>query len=227
MNSKKSKISFGSELSENDITKLLQVIQELEKDENSYPFLSPVNYVELSLMDYPLIIKKKMDLGTVKMKLKDKKYTSIKNFNDDISLIWTNCKSYNIPRSPIYSNAVHCEKKFKFLMERKFRYSNKKKPNFDTIPPTKEKPINKVQELSIPQKLALIDALRQLSNEELTQVVKFIISKNPKVIEDINDDFSKFSVDLLNNEIYYEIMDIIQNFLKKEKRSVKKKKYNN
>jgi hypothetical protein len=42
----------------------------LEKEEEAYDFLTPVDYKALGLEDYPLIIKNPMDLGTVGKKLK-------------------------------------------------------------------------------------------------------------------------------------------------------------
>lgn len=49
----------------------------------------------LQLLDYPTIIKNPMDLGTVKKKLKSGKYKTATEFQDDIQLIWDNCKRYN------------------------------------------------------------------------------------------------------------------------------------
>lgn len=40
-----------------------------------------------------------MDLSTIKNKLKRQKYTSSEEVFDDIQLIWTNCKSYNMAES--------------------------------------------------------------------------------------------------------------------------------
>ena len=42
-----------------------------------------------------MIVKKPMDLGTVKKNLSASKYTSVKKALDDIQLIWDNCKLYN------------------------------------------------------------------------------------------------------------------------------------
>ena len=59
------------------------------------PFRSPVAYKELGLLDYPTIISKPMDLGTIKKKLKDRQYSSPSELNADVTLVWTNCMTYN------------------------------------------------------------------------------------------------------------------------------------
>jgi hypothetical protein len=54
-------------------------------------------------MDYPMLIKKPMDLGTVSGKLKSEQYTWVEEVLDDLQLIWDNCKSYNQAGSVSFS----------------------------------------------------------------------------------------------------------------------------
>lgn len=49
----------------------------------------------LGLLDYPTIIKKPMDLQTLKKKVKNGKYKNNSEFLEDLNLIWDNCKTYN------------------------------------------------------------------------------------------------------------------------------------
>ena len=51
------------------------------------------------LLDYPTLIKKPMDLGTVNSKLNDGQYLYVEDMIDDIQLIWDNCKTYNLAGS--------------------------------------------------------------------------------------------------------------------------------
>ena len=51
------------------------------------------------LLDYPTLIKKPMDLGTVNTKLNDGQYLYVEDMIDDIQLIWDNCKTYNLAGS--------------------------------------------------------------------------------------------------------------------------------
>lgn len=47
--------------------KLKIIVEELEKDERAFDFLEPVDYIKLGLDDYPKIVSKPMDLGSVKV----------------------------------------------------------------------------------------------------------------------------------------------------------------
>ena len=62
-------ISEKMEIRKEDIKKLKEVINEIEDDTKSYEFREPVPWRELGLNDYPEIIKKPMDLKTVRNKL--------------------------------------------------------------------------------------------------------------------------------------------------------------
>jgi hypothetical protein len=61
-------------LSRDDTNKISQLIKSMERMEEAYDFLAPVDYKALGLNDYPLIIKNPMDLGTVAKKLKSGVY---------------------------------------------------------------------------------------------------------------------------------------------------------
>jgi len=49
--------------------KLLTLLKILDNDENSGSFSEPVDYKGLGLLDYPTIIKKCMDISTVRVVL--------------------------------------------------------------------------------------------------------------------------------------------------------------
>jgi len=80
-----------------ELKKVHQLIQSLIDSPDSYEFRSPVDYVTLGLLDYPLIVKKPMDLGTVKKNLSNNMYETVESCLADIQLIWDNCKLYNTP----------------------------------------------------------------------------------------------------------------------------------
>ncbi len=68
-------------------------------------FAQPVDHVELGLTDYLDVVKKPMDLGTLKRNLKDQRYTYYYEFVQDMDRIWTNCMLYNGPGSPYHDFA--------------------------------------------------------------------------------------------------------------------------
>lgn len=68
---------------------------------DSLAFREPVDWRGLGLTDYPAIIKRPMDLGTIKLQLQQGAYGTSEEVAADVRLIWDNCRTYNcggIPR---------------------------------------------------------------------------------------------------------------------------------
>mmetsp|Transcript_17466 Transcript_17466/g.29392 ORF Transcript_17466/g.29392 Transcript_17466/m.29392 type:complete len:262 (-) Transcript_17466:44-829(-) len=99
-----------SEIRKEDVPRLKKVLQDVEEDPKSYEFREPVPWKELGLTDYPEIIKKPMDIKTVRKSLVKGKYKRYEDFYRDLQLIWDNCKTYNIQGSDIYKMAEYMEK---------------------------------------------------------------------------------------------------------------------
>lgn len=103
-------ITEKSEIRKDDHSRLKECLNEIEEDPKSYEFREPVPWKELGLTDYPEIIKKPMDLRTVRKNLGKGKYKRYEDFFREIQLIWDNCKTYNIQGSDIYKMAESMEK---------------------------------------------------------------------------------------------------------------------
>ena len=73
----------------------MQLLQSLLDLGDSADFRSPVDWKGFNLIDYPIIIKKPMDLGTVKKNLNNSVYETVEDCLMDIDMIWNNCKTYN------------------------------------------------------------------------------------------------------------------------------------
>jgi hypothetical protein len=76
------------------------ILKELFSKKHSgyaWPFYKPVDAKMLGLHDYHDIIKKPMDLGTVKRKMDDREYKTAAEFEADVRLIFSNCYKYNPP----------------------------------------------------------------------------------------------------------------------------------
>ncbi len=71
----------------------------------AWPFYKPVDAELLGLHDYHEIIKKPMDLGTVKAKMDSREYRSRAEFAGDVRLIFTNCYKYNPPDHDVVAMA--------------------------------------------------------------------------------------------------------------------------
>jgi bromodomain-containing factor 1 len=59
------------------------------------PFYEPVDHVLLDIPSYPKIVKKPMDLSTMRKKLDNHEYTNATKFYDDFKLMIRNCFAFN------------------------------------------------------------------------------------------------------------------------------------
>ena len=71
-----------------------------------------VDWRGLELYDYPQIITKMMDLGTIKRKLERGHYATAHQVAEDVRLVWTNCMTYNADGSDFYKLADSLQKKW-------------------------------------------------------------------------------------------------------------------
>jgi hypothetical protein len=74
------------------------IVDSLIKEKISENFRFPVNWKKLGLLNYPLLIKKPMDLSTLRKRLarnSKKPIKSLQEFFEKLQLIWDNCKFYN------------------------------------------------------------------------------------------------------------------------------------
>ena len=141
-----------------------------------------------------------MDLGTVKKNLENGDYKLFQDFMNDINLIWKNCRTYNQPGSEIVKMANHCDKKIKQLIDKQFKnYQNKN---------TNKK--NENNTINYPQKVKLIENIRDLPNDILTQIIKIILKDCPKGIEDIDSEKLQIKVDLIDHKTYENVIQIIE-----------------
>ena len=99
-------------LSKDQIQAAATFVDTLSADPNAHNFLQPVDWKELQLDDYPLIVKNPCDLSTVKSRVLRGDYSSFDEFIGDLQLIWDNCKLYNIQGSPIYRICERMERSY-------------------------------------------------------------------------------------------------------------------
>merc|ERR1712203_64558 len=85
-----------------------EIIKEMFSKKHSayaWPFYKPVDTEQLDLHDYKQVIKKPMDLGTVRTKMEGREYRVPTEFASDMRLIFTNCYKYNPPDHDIVAMA--------------------------------------------------------------------------------------------------------------------------
>jgi hypothetical protein len=91
----------------------LMVLDRLAKDGFANIFLEPVDLEDFP--DYEDLVDTPMDLGTIRTKLKNKKYQAPENFARDMRRVWNNCKVYNQHGSAIWFVADYMSKQFERL----------------------------------------------------------------------------------------------------------------
>ncbi|XP_040144918.2 bromodomain testis-specific protein isoform X1 [Ictidomys tridecemlineatus] len=88
------------------------VLKALWKHSFSWPFQQPVDAVKLKLPDYYTIIKRPMDLNTIKKRLENKYYVKASECIEDFNMMFSNCYLYNKPGDDIVLMAQALEKLF-------------------------------------------------------------------------------------------------------------------
>ncbi|KAF9557851.1 Bromodomain-containing protein [Agrocybe pediades] len=81
-----------------------KILQELHKKQYysiAYPFYEPVDWQKLDIPTYPKVIKKPMDLSTIRKKLDSGEYETAHNFYDDFKLMIRNCFTFNPAGTPV------------------------------------------------------------------------------------------------------------------------------
>ncbi|KAF1938872.1 bromodomain-containing protein-like protein [Clathrospora elynae] len=80
---------------------LLERIRNTKKIKVSLAFKDPVDPVALGIPSYPEIVKNPMDLTTMEGKLKEKKYTHVRDFMADLDQMITNSELFNNKQHPV------------------------------------------------------------------------------------------------------------------------------
>ena len=93
-------------------TKCLEVLKVLQSHQHGWVFNSPVDPVELGLPDYFEVIKRPMDLGTIRKKLENGCYHSLEEFEEHVHLTFDNAMLYNPEGSVVYNMAEEMKAKF-------------------------------------------------------------------------------------------------------------------
>ncbi|KAJ7102170.1 bromodomain-containing protein [Mycena belliarum] len=83
---------------------LLSLMNRKQHYDIAGPFYEPVDHVKLEIPSYPKIVKKPMDLSTMRKKLDNHEYPTAQKFYDDFKLMIRNCFAFN-PSGTIVNQA--------------------------------------------------------------------------------------------------------------------------
>ncbi|KAF8922329.1 Bromodomain-containing protein [Mucidula mucida] len=104
------------------------IIQELFKKQHydcASHFYEPVDWVKLGIPSYPKIVKKPMDLSTIRKKLDAGDYAHAAAFQSDFKLMIRNCFTFNPPGTPVNQAGAELQRVF----DMKWRQMPDSKPN--------------------------------------------------------------------------------------------------
>lgn len=176
--------------SREETNRALTLIKHLEEQPESFDFQHPVDFKALGLDDYPLIIKKPMDLSTIKKNLKNSRYSGFDEFLQDVNLIWDNCRIYNMSDSPVYHQAD--------IMERCMqRYCSQHGIQLD-LPSKRSKTENESATIELQEKIDLSDGLKRISHQALARIVEIIEKDCPSAINHLPEERLQLKIDALD-----------------------------
>ncbi|EAR97217.2 bromodomain protein (macronuclear) [Tetrahymena thermophila SB210] len=226
----KSTLKFVTETStrKEDYKKMNTVLQSLFDNSDSLEFRQPVDYLALGLTDYPNVVKKPMDLSTVKNKINTQSYDTIEDFLDDIQLIWDNCKLYNAQGSWIWKLADKLDKYYKKLIKNYLpmvqvqQTVGKKEKKDDKASKQQDVYIDNFQE----EKSSFTAKIKQLTEEQLGSIVEQIRLENPQAFIRLDNKKLQVIVDSISFESLQNYNTQIDNWLIPVKTTNKRSKNN-
>jgi len=114
--------------------------------------MQPVDHVLLKIPDYPIVIKHPMDLGTIKTKLENGQYSSPRDFEHDVNLVFRNATVYNKPGNVVHDMCKVLQKVFDRLFLPVKKAMLKREPKPKPVPVPKPKPAPKPAKKAAPKK---------------------------------------------------------------------------
>lgn len=185
---------------EEPLRKISKIVNSFMARPDCAPFCEPVDWRGLELWDYPKIIKKMMDLGTVKRKLDRKQYATAHECATDIRLIWKNCMAYNADGSDFWLLAKAFARRFEDRY-RKVRSEydvgedlmlHQQQEQDDEEGENKKSP----RDVSLDSKSNLAQKIFLLSGSELAHVMTTLENHAPESLESINGNSAQVEINV-------------------------------
>ena len=154
----------------------------------------------MGLYDYPKIIKRPMDLGSVKKSIVDRKYKSLQEAAEDVTLVWKNCMTYNADGSDFFILAQTLNKKWQEKYKKLLDDLRVKDTSGGSlgggvgVDPT----AGANSKLTLDEKRAFAKSLYKISKDELGRVLVEIEKNYPAALtRNSAEDEIEFNVDKL------------------------------
>ncbi|CAM9383537.1 unnamed protein product [Chrysoparadoxa australica] len=186
--------------------KLLSIVNRLYCCDDGVWFRDPVNWEELGLTDYPLVIKQPMDLGTIAKRLSENFYATPEACAADVRLVWENCMAYNEEGSSLYQIAEALYQRFEehYIKIVPSDFNMKRMPMAD-------------------ERVRLSRDIYRIRSEQLREIVKLIQVNCPKIIEKRNAHALVINLDALPPPHYWQVEVYVRKCLSLEPLERKKR----
>jgi len=185
------------------------VLREIKKKDIADPFLTPVDWKALGIPDYPTVVKRPMDLGTVSSQLEGGHYSSVRQLAADVDLVWKNAMTYNIDGSWIYQSAS----KLKAFADAKFS------PLLSASGGGGAE--GEVTELTFEMKAQLNQNANLLSSKDLYGMVGIVEESCKKALDATNPSEVEIDIDTLDLSTFLKVERYVQDCLARQKKKSK------
>jgi hypothetical protein len=185
-----------------------KVISKFMARRDTEAFREPVNHVALGLVDYLVIVKRPMDLGTVRYKFNKNQYKALHECAADIRLVWANAMLYNQPGSRIHQVAQQFSEEFEA------KYSAIAKDDKDKPP-------------SLEEMKDWCDKYFRLTPEQGGRILMHLEKVSPKSLSKSSDGMEvDVNVDMMSGAVFRGAIKMMEKFLPDFEPKKPKRKYN-
>lgn len=165
-----------------------------------------------------------MDLGTIKNKIKDRKYKSIPHAAEDVRLVWTNCMTYNADGSDFFKLAKTLNKKWE---ERYAKLVSDLQLDANaaaqSMSGSSADMMATSSKISLDDKRAFAKSLYKITKEDLGKILVEIDTKCPAaIVKNSAEDECELNVDKITPALFQELKQFVSTCTGKSQQ-VKKK----
>lgn len=200
------------------------VLRQVQQSPQAYPFLQAVDWKTLGIPDYPKIIRKPMDIGTIEKYLMSYLYSSMDEFNADMRLVFKNAKRYNLDGSDIHRMAADLEMQFDSRWAEALKHKGTKRPAETSDDMQVEAPAGMAMQEPMPsstpshygsgtvtddERRKLGNRINQLKGEQLGQLVDLVKDECPKCYEQFNATECEIDIDSLDRSNFDRLMSFV------------------
>ncbi|KAK9067358.1 hypothetical protein SSX86_014685 [Deinandra increscens subsp. villosa] len=216
------------------------LLKKLMSHQHGWVFNKPVDVVALKIPDYFNVIKKPMDLGTIKAKLGSGNYSSPFQFLADVRLTFSNAMTYNPPGNDVHIMADVLRKFFELRwkpIEKKLSVNGPQQQavheEIDLVKPmpsSKKRKITSVQPNLLPEPVKPVmstDEKHKLSRDleihlaDLPDNIINFLRQHGSNRNDGGEDEIEIEIDNLNDETLFELRKLLDDHLQQKQNQEK------